>query len=878
MDANGLRAAFTRFFADRGHTVVPSASLIPHDPSVLFTIAGMVPFKPYFVGEEPAPWPRATSIQKCFRTPDIEIIGTDTYHCTFFEMLGNFSFGDYFKAEAIPMAWELLTEVLGHDGDRLWITVHEGDDEAAQLWIDKVGIRPDRVQRMGDVDNFWAMGETGPCGPDSEIFMDLGEAYGDDGGPKHGGSNRFVEIWNLVFMQFDRDASGVLTDLPKKNIDTGAGLERNLPILQGVDSVFDTDLFAPIIDTAASILGTGYGKNPETDVALRVLADHGRAFSMLVADGVLPANEGRGYVLRRVVRRAVLAARRAGVEKPICPALVEAATEVLGDAYPALRAQQDLIINVVAREEAGFDRTLRAGLSRLEDAFATGTKVLDGDVAFALHDTHGFPVELTEELARGAGVEVDRAGFDAAMATQRERARAAAKSSRAGDESVYRALLDAEGPTTFVGRGQENYEVPARVLAVLEGAADPAGSDDGGAKGAKADSADSGDSGDRLVEILLDRTPFYAESGGQVGDTGTIVTESGIAEVVDTVLAVPGLFVHRARVTGEVRAGQDALATIDAERREAIRRNHTATHLLHAALRAVLGEHVRQQGSLVSPEYLRFDFSHHAAPTPEELDEVFARANRAVLTGIGVDTTETSREEAEDMGAIAFFGDKYGASVRVVQAGSTSLEFCGGTHVDSLGQIGSIMLQSEGSIGSNTRRIFAVTGFVALERARERERLVQSAAELLRTEPDELLGAIGRLAERQRDAEKELARLRQQSSAAEATTLAAAAVADGGLVVARRDRIEVDDLRNLAQAILRHDGVRAVVLGGSPDGAKAAIVAATGGEPDATQLVRTLGKMVGGGGGGSAEVATAGGKDPSQIEAALAEAQRLLSA
>ncbi len=862
MDANGLRAAFTRFFEDRGHSVVPSASLIPHDPSVLFTIAGMVPFKPYFLGEEPAPWPRATSIQKCFRTPDIEIIGTDTYHCTFFEMLGNFSFGDYFKAEAIPMAWELLTDVFGLDGDRLWVTVHDDDDEAEQLWIDGVGIRPERVQRMGDEDNFWAMGETGPCGPDSEIFMDLGESYGHDGGPKHGGDARFVEIWNLVFMQYNRDAGGTLSELPRKNIDTGAGLERILPVLQGHDSVFDTDLFLPIIDAASSILGTGYGKDAATDVALRVLADHGRAFSMLVADGVLPANEGRGYVLRRVVRRAVLAARRSGVEKPIGPALVQAATEVLGEAYPALRAQHDLIVNVVAREEAGFDRTLRAGLSRLEEAFATGTKVLEGDVAFTLHDTHGFPVELTEELARDAGVEVDRSGFDAAMAAQRERARAAAKSTRAGDEAVYRTLLEAEGPTVFVGRGQENYEVPARVLAVLEPEPESGG----------------GGGGERLVEIFLDRTPFYAESGGQVGDTGTIVTESGIADVRDTVLAVPGLFVHRARVSGELRAGQDALATIDGERREAIRRNHTATHLLHAALRVVLGDHVRQQGSLVAPEYLRFDFSHHAAPTSEELDEVFARVNRAVLTAVGVETTETSREEAENMGAIAFFGDKYGSSVRVVQAGPSSLEFCGGTHVDSLGQIGTVTLLSEGSIGSNTRRLFAVTGFVSITRALERERLVQDAAELLRTEPDEVLAAIGRLADRQREAEKELARLKQQSSDAEATALAEAAAADGGVVVARRDKVDADSLRTLAQAILRHDGVRAVVLAGSPDGAKVAIVAATGGSPDAGQLVRTLGPLVGGGGGGSPQLATAGGKDPSGIEAALGEAQRLLSA
>jgi alanyl-tRNA synthetase len=866
MDANGLRAAFTRFFAERDHAIVPSASLIPHDPSVLFTIAGMVPFKPYFVGEEPAPWPRATSIQKCFRTPDIEIIGTDTYHNTFFEMLGNFSFGDYFKADAIPMAWELLTEVLGHDGDRLWVTVHDSDDEAEQIWIDKVGIRPERVQRMGDEDNFWAMGETGPCGPDSEIFFDKGEVFGHDGGPKHGGDDRFVEIWNLVFMQFNRDGAGVLTELPRKNIDTGAGLERNLPILQGVDSVFDTDLFVPIMDAAASVLGRGYGTDDSTDVALRVLADHGRAFSMLVADGVLPANEGRGYVLRRVVRRAVMAARRLGVDKPITPALVQAVTDVLGEAHPALAAQHDLIVNVVAREEAGFDRTLRAGLTRLEEAFASGDKVLAGDVAFTLHDTHGFPVELTEELARDAGVEVDRAGFDAAMAEQRERARAAARSTHVGDEAAYRALLDAEGPTVFVGRGLENYEVPGRVVAVLVGSGDPG-------DGPEADGEQS-----QTVEIFMDRTPFYAEAGGQIGDSGTIVTETGIADVYDTQYAVPGLVAHKARLSGDITAGQDALATIDTERREAIRRNHTATHLLHAALRSVLGEHVRQQGSLVGPDYLRFDFSHHGQPTREELEAVFNRANDAVLTDVTVQTTETSRADAEKMGAIAFFGDKYGESVRVVQAGPSSLEFCGGTHVDSLGQIGPITLQSEGSIGANTRRIFALTGHASLNRAAEREQLVQAASELLRTEPDELLNAIARMQDRQRDAEKELSRLRQQSSESEAKSLAEGAAIDGGVVVARRDNVEPKDLQTLAQAVLRHEGVRAVVLGGSPDGAKVAIAAATGGEPDATQLVKQLGGMVGGGGGGSATLALAGGKDPSQIDAALAEAQRLLSA
>ena len=432
MDANELRAAFTRYFVDRGHTAVPSASLIPHDPSVLFTIAGMVPFKPYFVGDEQAPWPRATSVQKCFRTLDIEIVGTDTYHCTFFEMLGNFSFGDYFKEEAIPMAWGLLTDVFGLDGDRLWVTVHESDDEARQIWIDKVGFPAERIQKMGDDDNFWAMGETGPCGPDSEIFIDKGPEYGEGGGPKFGDEDRYVEIWNLVFMQYNQEADGTRTELPKKNIDTGAGLERILPILQGRDSMFDTDLFVPIIEAAAAKVGVPYGRDEKTDIGLRLMADHGRAMAMLVADGVLPANEGRGYVLRRVVRRAVLAARRLGVDTLMTPVLVNAATEVLGGAYPALIENNDMILSVLEREEAGFDRTLRAGLGRLEEAFATGTKVLGGDEAFTLHDTHGFPVELTEELARDAGVELDRAGFDAAMAAQRERARAAARGIKGG--------------------------------------------------------------------------------------------------------------------------------------------------------------------------------------------------------------------------------------------------------------------------------------------------------------------------------------------------------------------------------------------------------------------------------------------------------------
>jgi alanyl-tRNA synthetase len=852
MDANDLRAAFTRHFSDRGHTLVPSASLIPHDPSVLFTIAGMIPFKPYFVGDETAPWPRATSIQKCFRTPDIEIVGTDTYHCTFFEMLGNFSFGDYFKEEAIPMAWDLLTGAFGLDPDRLWVTVHDDDDEAEQIWIDKVGFPAERIQRMGDEDNFWAMGETGPCGPDSEIFIDKGASYGEDGGPKHGSEARFVELWNLVFMQYNRSADGSRTELPNKNIDTGAGFERILALLQGRDSVFDTDLYVPIIQAASGVCGVPYGQAERSDVALRVMADHGRAMSLLVADGVLPANEGRGYVLRRVVRRAVLAARRLGYEKAITPLLVAQVAEVLGSAHPNLLEHQDMVASVLEREEAGFDRTLRSGLSRLEEAFATGDKVLSGEVAFTLHDTHGFPVELTEELARDVGVEVDRAGFDRAMATQRERARAATKAAKAGDESAYRAVLDQNGPTQFIGRGIGHYEEPGRMLAILEG-------DEPG-----------------KAEIFLDQTPFYAEGGGQVGDTGIIASESGSAVITDTVYALPGLISHQALITGTLEVGQDVLATIDGPRREAIRRNHTATHLLHAALKKVLGEHVRQQGSLVSPEYLRFDFSHHGQPTPAELEEVFRLANEAVLTDAPVETTETSKLEAEKMGAVAHFGDKYGDQVRVVRSGSSSLEFCGGTHVDALGQIGTISLVSEGSTGSNTRRIFATTGLVSLERINAQEHLVKSAAELLRTDPAELMSALERLMARQRESDKELSRLKQQSSASDAATLAAEAI--DGVVVARRDGVDPKALQTLAQEVKRQGDLSSVVLGGSPDGVKVALVAATGAAgPNATELVRTLGQIVGGGGGGSPELALAGGKEPGKVDEALAEARRLLA-
>jgi alanyl-tRNA synthetase len=855
MDANQLRSTFTGFYAERGHVVVPSASLVPHDPTVLFTIAGMVPFKPYFVVEETPPWPRATSVQKCFRTVDIDIIGTTERHCTFFEMLGNFSFGDYFKAEAIPFAWELLTEVLGIDAARLWVTVHETDDEAREIWLDATTVPEQRVQRLGDAENFWQMGDSGigPCGPSSELFYDRGPTYGDEGGPAHGGAERYVEIYNLVFMQYNRLADGTLADLPGKSIDTGAGLERNLPMLQGVNSLFETDVFRPVLTTAEEITGVRYGADTHSDVTLRILADHARAMAMVVADGVVPSNEGRGYVLRRVIRRAARRSFQLGVLDIVTPRLVASVADVLGGAYPTLVSDLDRIQETVEREEGAFRRALDAGSEILDEALRDGTGRVSGEVAFRLHDTHGFPIELTMEMAAEAGVEVDTEGFEREMAQQRELARADARRRRQalGEEAAYRDLLTQSGPTRFTG--YEHYEEPALVVAVLTGEVPG------------------------TVEIVLDRTPFYAESGGQVGDTGVITTETGRARVLDTQYVLPGLIVHRATIEeGELFPLQDALAVIDARRRESTRRHHTGTHLLHSALRQVLGDHVRQQGSLVAPDRLHFDFSHPKALRPEELSEVAVAANADVLTDAPVEVIETSKSEAEALGALAFFDDKYGERVRVVRAGLHSLEFCGGTHVDALGMIGPITVVSEGSIGSNTRRIEAVTGATSLALLGERRRTLDEAARLLKVEPTGVIDALQRVLDRQRQAEKELKRMRGARLEEEGARLAQ--LAPGGVVVHREDGLDPDQLRDLAQATRRH-GARLVVVAGSPDGSKVSVTVASGDDGvDAGVTAKELAQLVGGGGGGSAELAVAGGSDPSKIDALLAEARRRLGA
>ncbi len=848
MEAAELRSTFLSYFAARGHTVVPSASLIPHDPSLLFTIAGMVPFKPYFLEEEVPPFRRAVSVQKCFRAPDIDIIGTTQRHLTFFEMMGNFSFGDYFKERAIEFAWGLITEGFGLDPDRLWVTVHLSDDEAEAIWRDVIGVPGERIQRL-DEDNFWGMGESGPCGPCSEIFYDKGSTFGADGGPAFGGEDRFIEFWNLVFMQYERGPGGSLTDLPTKNIDTGAGFERVLSILNGVESVFATDLFTPLLETAARAIDRPYGRDEATDVAIRRIAEHGRAMTMLVADGVLPTNEGRGYVLRRIIRRAILAARRSGSDAPLAASLVDATIEKMGAAYPVLVKDRDLIVAVLEREEAGFGRTLRTGMTLLDEArdevTGRGETVIPGDVAFRLHDTHGFPIELTEELAAETGLTVDHRAFDDAMRVQRERARSAAKTLRVADDTQYRELSERHGATEFVGRDVTRYSVETEVVALLVG--------------------------EEFSELFLETTPFYAESGGQVGDTGAVVTETGRFEVDDTQSVAGGLIAHRGRVRGEVLPGQMAVATIDPVRREATRRNHTATHLLHAGLRAVLGDHVRQQGSYVAADRLRFDFSHGSGLRDEEVQSVLTLVNGDVVANENVDTIQTSKREAEAMGAVAFFGDKYGDRVRVVRAGPHSLEFCGGTHVDRLGDIGQVQLVSESSIGANTRRIEAVSGLGAFERSRDLDRLVTTVAGILKTAQEDVVPALTRLLDRQRDYERELASLRQAHLSAIAEGLDRDA--PGPTLIARVDDVGGDQLRGLAQELQRR-GRRLCVLAGVTDG-KVAIAVATDESLAARSVVKGLAAMVGGGGGGSSRLALAGGRDVAGVERVLSSAAAL---
>ncbi len=869
MDAAELRKVFTDFFVARGHVALPPASLVPNDPTVLFTIAGMVQFKPYFRGDAEPPAPRVTTVQPCLRTVDIELVGTTPRHCTFFEMLGNFSFGDYFKLDAIAWAWEFVTEVLGFDPERLWATVHQSDDEAAAIWPASTSLPAERLQRLGD-DNFWKMGETGPCGPSSEIFFDRGEAYGPGGGPAVDGSDRYSEIWNLVFLQYDRGPEGSLAPLPKACIDTGAGLDRLLAVLESVPDVQAIDEVAPIVARAGELTGTSLGVTEESDISLRVIADHSRAATFAAADGVFPSNDGRGYVLRRLIRRVVLRSHRLGRDEPIMAELVEAVAAAMGGAYPYLGRDVERISKVAQHEEEAFLHTLRQGTALLSGELAGEATKISGSLAFRLHDTYGFPFELTKEEALARGVEVDEAGFEAEMSAQRHRAREATKALRAAPEEAaasFRRLRGEHGATRFLG-----YEQTSSVATTIGVLPSTAGWDFENADG------DRAPTGAELIEVFLDQSPFYAEGGGQVGDTGTITSATGRMRVLDTTNVAEGLFRHLGYMeAGELQAGMEAVAEIDLDRRQAIRRNHTGTHLLHAALRSVLGDHVRQRGSLVAGDRLRFDFSHFGPLDPSEVAAIEDRVNNEVLSDVEVLTIETSRAEAEELGAIAFFGDRYGERVRMVQAGPSSLELCGGTHVSALGMIGPLSIVSEGSIGANTRRLECFTGTGALASFRLAERSLLAAADLLRTGASELPGALRRLLDRHRDLERELAELRRRQLVADAAQLAAASVDHG--VVARRDGLEQLALRELALLVRDRPGVDAVALVGAPGDGRAAVVVAVkdGAGLDARHLAAEAGRLGGGGGGGSAELATAGGRSPASIDAAVERLRHLVS-
>jgi alanyl-tRNA synthetase len=870
MDTNQIRDRFLAFFGEHEHQRVPSSSLVPNDPTLLLTNAGMNQFKPYFLGEQSPPFARAMTIQKCFRATDIEEVGKTARHLTFFEMLGNFSFGDYYKEKACSWAWSLVTEGWGIDPGRLWVTVFETDDEARDIWIDGVGVRPERVIRRGRKDNFWSMGIAGPCGPSSEIFVDLGEAHGQasDQGPA-GNEDRYLEIWNLVFMQNDCNAAiEPIAELPSKNIDTGAGVERLAMVLQQVPSVYETDTLGGLVAQAEELTGKRFGTDERTDMGLRIMADHGRSLTFLIADGVLPSNQERGYVLRRVMRRAIRHARLLGRQESVLPQLIDATVGLMGDAFPEIKERYSFIVEVAGREEERFDATLKQGLTMLEEeidaARARGEASLSGDIAFRLHDTFGFPIDITTDIAKEASMSVDAAAFQSLMTGQKERAHAARKTVAEGaDLMAFEPLLAEHGTTEFLGH--EHLSIDACVLAIA------------GAGGGTT-LASEGDE----VDLILDRTVLYAEGGGQVGDRGVIRGDSGRAEVLDTRRVAPGLTGHRVRVAaGEISVGDTVVAEADPAWRAGSRRAHTATHILHWILRDRLGEHAKQAGSLVEPGRLRFDFSHFDA-LGGRVSEIGEELQTRVLGDDQVRAYETSYDFAKSIGAMAIFGEKYGDFVRVVEVGEYSKELCGGTHVPHTSQIGVVVITSEGSVGANLRRIEALVGQEGLDHLTSKVAVLERAAESLKTKPDDVADRVEKLVQTQKEMERRIADSDKASADSDAAALAETATDLGGtrLVVARRD-IGVDALRSLAQSLKGRLGSAVVVLGTAGEnnanliGAVTKDVAARG--ISARDLLAPGAAMLGGGAGGKPELSISGGPQAARLDAAIdavAEAAR----
>lgn len=874
---NEIREMFLKYFEEKGHTRVASSSLVPHDdPTLLFANAGMNQFKDVFLGLEERPYKRATTSQKCVRAGgkhnDLDTVGRTARHHTFFEMLGNFSFGDYFKRDAIAYGWEFLTGRLGLPKDKLYATVYLDDDEAIKLWREVAGIPEERIIRLGEKDNFWAMGDTGPCGPCSEILIDRGEEYScsDECGIGKCDCDRFLEIWNLVFMQYNRDADGTMTPLPKPSIDTGMGLERVTAVVQNVASNYDTDLIQSIVKAVEQLCGKAYHRD-DRGFPFRVIADHSRACTFLISDGVLPSNEGRGYVLRRILRRAVRFGKVLEINEPFLYRMVPVVVGLMSGAYPELKDKQEYVQQVIKLEEERFHVTLHDGMRIVEEMIARikaeGGKQISGQQAFTLYDTYGFPLDLTEDTAEEHGLTVDKAGFQEAMEEQRRRARAARQETGMITQlqELYAELGQKLGPTQFLG--YEASRATANVIALI-------------VEGIRSEQAEEGDE----VQVVLNETPFYGESGGQVGDTGYLTSDNCRVRITDTRKVYNSLLVHVGKVeSGTLKEGELLEASPDIERRRAVARNHTATHLLHKALKEVLGDHVNQAGSLVEPDRLRFDFNHLTGVTKEELDRIEALVNAKVLESLKVETLETGLEEARKMGATALFGEKYGDVVRIVKMEDYSMELCGGTHLPVTSQVGVFKILSEGGIGAGLRRIEAVTGTGALEYINEREAELEFIGDLLKAQGD-AARRVENLVQSLKEKDREIAQLQAKLAKYEVENLLEQVKEVKGIKVLASKVVapDMDALRSMGDMFRDKLGSGVVVLGSAAGEDKVNLLALVTKDLvakglHAGNLVKEVAKVTGGGGGGRPDMAQAGGKTPAKLDEALARVEALVA-
>jgi alanyl-tRNA synthetase len=875
MTGNEIRQKFIDYFTERGHVAVPSAALVPrNDPSLLFTNAGMVQFKDVFLGEEKRDYTRAVSSQKCVRAGgkhnDLEMVGRTARHHTFFEMLGNFSFGDYFKQDAIRYGWEFLTETIALPKDRLYVSVFQDDDEAFNLWKDDIGLAPERIYRLGEKDNFWSMGNTGPCGPCSEIFIDQGEEIGCGQSTCEVGCDcdRFLEIWNLVFMQYDRDAAGKMTPLPNPCIDTGMGLERLAAVVQGKVTNYDCDLITPLIKEVSKVTGKAYGENTEQDVSIRVISDHARATAFLISDGVLPSNEGRGYVLRRIMRRALRHGKLLNQQEPFFFHITEQVIQNFKASYPDLENNSSLIQKVVRNEEESFSNTLIFGTQRLDEIVQkvkkSNSTIIPGEEIFKLYDTYGFPVDLALETAKDLKLELDMQGFDRAMQEQKEKAMASWKGS--GENSVapfYKAFVNDSPATIFQGYG--NTEGKGKILALLK-------------DHKPIDTAAQGD----LVEILTDQTPFYGESGGQVGDRGRASTDTSQLEITDTKKPLAQLIVHHAKVlTGSIKVGDELVLEVDANTRGQTALNHTATHMLHSAMHEILGDHVKQAGSLVDPDRLRFDYTHFSPLSPREKQLIEERVNEKIRENITVQSEEMSIEDALKKGAMALFGEKYGDKVRVVDVPGFSLELCGGTHISATGDIGFFKITSEGGIASGIRRIEAVTGTAAYEKVQKEFDTLSGIRSLIKAHPDEELAKIKKLLVKNREMEKEISSLKEKLIGGKSATGKdeIEKIGDVSLLIKKVEGMDAKTLRTVIDNFKNETKLGVVVVGSINDGK---VMLAAGVTKDlvdryqAGNIIKEIATLVGGKGGGRPDMAQAGGNQPENLDTALNKVRELI--